>query len=359
MDIKGKRIHITGSADSACSYELLKYSHSLISSLTAAFLEAGANFLVGIGKEPVVHVDDSESLSIIFDWTILARIHQAIKEENLDPTRYNERLIYTIATVKTENQIPEHRRIIWEELNSTECIELKFLESGWTSGALRRQRQEARGDILIALSGGEGVEHLISLYRGNGKPVIPLDLQLGASCHDGSGGASKFFQDFLAQPENFLPISDTSLAGSLIRKINTSNGRKTVQAVVANIINLVSSLEENNISNKNLGLAENSSNFQNSSKILREDNQEVHKLRCEKLGRLRKALAIETGVAEKFKLENQISEEEKALAALEEKLVGAEISKFREHLTFAMSINAQGFSDCSGGDTVWENAPFR
>jgi hypothetical protein len=31
----------------------------------------------------------------------------------------------------------------------------------------------------------------------------------------------------------------------------------------------------------------------------------------------------------------------------------------REHLTFAMSINAQGFSDCSGGDTVWENAPFR
>jgi len=68
---------------------------------------------------------------------------------------------------------------------------MKFLEPGWTAGALQRQALAQLGEILIALSGGQGVEHLAIEYSTSGKPVVPLDLQLGASSRDGSGGAAR------------------------------------------------------------------------------------------------------------------------------------------------------------------------
>ena len=66
--------------------------------------------------------------------------------------------------------------------------------------------------MLIGLSGGEGVEHLAVEYSSKGKPVIPIDLQLGASERDGSGGASRLFDRawlvrtiFSKSPTGYLP----------------------------------------------------------------------------------------------------------------------------------------------------------
>jgi Fe-S-cluster containining protein len=48
------------------------------------------------------------------------------------------RLVVTIATGKTEDQIPDARRPLWEALRELDAIELEFIEPGWSAGAVRR-----------------------------------------------------------------------------------------------------------------------------------------------------------------------------------------------------------------------------
>ena len=150
---------------------------------------------------------------------------------------------------------------------------------------------------------------------------------MGASCHDGNGGASKLFQEFLAKPEEFLPVTDSSLVGSLIRSICTLDGKKPVQSVVTGIMNLLLSI----VDNSQPGI----STFQdpyNSTQLtinpinvnsIELTNKEIE-LRMQKLQRLRNGLIIETDIAIQFKLEKQVEEEERHLRHLENRLCGTD-----------------------------------
>ena len=86
----------------------------------------------------------------------------------------------------------------------------EFIEPGWSAASLRRQRLAQLGDILIGISGGEGVEHLAVEYSSKGKPVIPLDMQVGASQRVGSGGAARLFGRALTEPADFFQVIASS-----------------------------------------------------------------------------------------------------------------------------------------------------
>src|SRR5712691_974126 len=176
MKVEGRRFHIAGSAHRTSAGELLDYGHSLIANLTDALLEAGGSVTVGVGKEPRA-TNDLSSPSAVFDWTVLERVGVYLRRGGA-PTTVQGPLVATVTSSKTESQIPENRRDLWEQLKKAGSISLEFLDAGWSSGAVRRQRQARLGDVLIILSGGEGVEQLAELYVQAGKPVIPLDLNL-------------------------------------------------------------------------------------------------------------------------------------------------------------------------------------
>lgn len=241
MYVKGQRVHITGSADLDTTPNILSYAHELVTELVKTLIVEGAMFLIGIGKEPLSTPNDGKSLPIIFDWTVLSAVHDCLQQGLISASGFSERPVYTIGTIKTETQIPEYRRDLWESLQMKNVIEIDFLN--WTSGALRRQHQAQRGDILIILSGGEGSEHLAELYMASGKPVIPLDLQIGCSCHDGSGGAPRLAMEMLTQPHRFVRISDVNASGSLVTNLTTRKGKKPVKEVVQAIVKLIRSLE--------------------------------------------------------------------------------------------------------------------
>src|SRR5207237_2444500 len=114
---------------------------------------------------------------------------------------------------------------------------------GWTAGVLRMQPQARRGDLLIILSGGQGVEQMAKQYMEDGKPVIPLDIQIGSSCNDGSGGAPRLAMKMLAEPHTFVRISDTSTAGNLVTSLTTRQGKRPVREVVHGIVKLIQALE--------------------------------------------------------------------------------------------------------------------
>jgi len=241
--IEGRRIHIAGSADKDTPEHLLSYAHELVAHLVQELSKEGATFILSVGKEPLSQPENPSSPSIIFDWTALAATHKSLQDGIAHAQGVQGRLITTVVTSKTERQIPEYRRHIWNELRAANAVKLVFIEPGWASGGLRRTRQAQLGDILIALSGGEGVEHLAQEYTAAGKPVIPLDLDIGSSRGDGSGGAARLAREALAHPERFARHPDPDAAGDLLARLATHQGKVVTTEVVKAVIDVIHALE--------------------------------------------------------------------------------------------------------------------
>jgi len=82
-----------------------------------------------------------------------------------------------------------------------------------------RERQVLRGDILVAFGGGAGVEHLAERYRDEGKPVVPIDAELGAFNNDGNGGSRFLHERALSDPDAFFRLRDG--AGSAAARLSS------------------------------------------------------------------------------------------------------------------------------------------
>jgi nucleoside 2-deoxyribosyltransferase len=240
MNLRGRRIHIMGSADPQGDEAKLIYGQRLISELVTALSVKGALFVIPFGKEP--RQKDRDGPAIIFDWTVAEAVHCALVNGKALPSGANGQLIFTLATSKTDAQIPGERRHIFEDLRKRDAISMEFLNPGWTSGAYRRQRLAQVGDILIGVSGGEGVEHLAVEYSSRGKPVIPLDLNIGSASHDGSGGASRLFFRALSDPSDFFRVINGQSASDLLDRTRTRDGATETHKVVAAIVKLLDAL---------------------------------------------------------------------------------------------------------------------
>jgi hypothetical protein len=243
MRIEGRRIHIAGSSAPDTDDQLLLYAHELVASLVHALSKEGAIFLLNVGDEPLVRPDDPSSPSIIFDWTLLATASECLKKHIAHSMGPQGRFITAIATHKSLNKIPESRQALWKELGAEDAVRLEFVHPGWSSGAVRRTRQAELGDILIALSGGEGTEHLAQLYALAGKPVIPLDLVLGSSKGDGSGGAARLASKALTTPDQFVRVSDPDSAAALFARLATCQGKREPATVAQAVVQLIHALE--------------------------------------------------------------------------------------------------------------------
>lgn len=242
MQIQGCRIHIAGSAEPDISPDLLHYGHVLVEALVRILMAKGAKFLVGIGKEP--HLEEKpESLPVIFDWTVVATIADCLKSGATTLLRWQGEVLTTVATQKTDEQIPEDRRGIWQEMLACGAVQVEYIEPGWASGAVRRIHMAELGDVLIILSGGEGVEHLAREYALQGKYVIPIDLDLGSSAGDGTGGASRLAGEMLTHPDRFFRLSRPSTTGELLTKLATRRGQSPAERVAQGIVDLIEAIE--------------------------------------------------------------------------------------------------------------------
>ncbi len=240
MQIAGRRIHFAGSAAEDRNWSLIRYAHDLVAELARELAGREATFTVGVGKEPLVS-DYPTSPAKIFDWTVLATLNEALASGLAQPAPQG-RLVATVGTSKTDRQIPEGRRAVWEELNNAGGVEIHFVEQGWASGAYRRNQLARFGDVLLALGGGEGVEHLAQLYSLARKPIIALDLDLGAGSADGSGGAKHLAAQSLAEPGSFIRLTDPTAAGSLLMSLSTREGTRPKEQVVAAVVKLIEAL---------------------------------------------------------------------------------------------------------------------
>ena len=241
MKMHGRRILIAGSADVQAPEADLFYAHALIRELVRDLAATGAAFVVSFSKEPLLDGRE-DGPSIIFDWTVAESIRSALADGQAQSLGPSGKIIATIATEKTFAQIPQHRRELYDALRSAGAVSMEFLEPGWGSGAVRRQRQSQLADILIAISGGEGVEHLAQEFASLGKSVIPLDLDVGASCRDGSGGGAKLFREGLREPSLFFNVRSGESGPELLDRCAARGGAIRTSQVTAAVLRLVDAL---------------------------------------------------------------------------------------------------------------------
>ncbi len=242
MDIQGRRIHIAGSASQSVDPRLLDYGHDLIRYVTQMLCAMGAVFLVQVGGEP--RIDQQQGrLPMIFDWTVIDAVNDCLDSGRATSSSWRGPVLATIATSKTERQIPKDRRNMWEQLLTQNAVQVEYLAPGWSSGAVRRNRMAELGDILVVLSGGEGAEHLANEYSMRGKPVLPFDLDLGSGSGDGAGGAARLAGQMKAHPERFAQFTKGSVVGSLITRMATQGGRVPAKNVSEAVVDIMKAIE--------------------------------------------------------------------------------------------------------------------
>lgn len=210
--MRGLRVHLTGSAAKDCNAVHLGTAHSFVHAFVEEVVASGGGIVLQAGFEP----RGDSGLPCIFDWTALEIVAAAPDPAPEWPTLRPDRFV-AVASQRGLEKVPDDRGEIWGRCRNRSDFQLDVAPPGWRMAGIIRERQVLRGDILVALGGGAGVEHLAELYRAEGKPVIPIYAELGALNRDGNGGSRFLYERALSIPDSFFRLRDGvgSAAGRL------------------------------------------------------------------------------------------------------------------------------------------------
>src|SRR5437870_4840267 len=151
----GKYIHIAGSASKLRDAALIRYAHDVVRRMTTEILRSGGGLVLFAGKEPVQAADIPGSPATIFDWTILEAADSVSTQGRL-PWPHSRPPLVVVISEKAEEEIPDHRRVLWERLLKSGFVRVEYIQPGARSGALLRERQAQFANALICLGGGTG-----------------------------------------------------------------------------------------------------------------------------------------------------------------------------------------------------------
>ena len=245
--MKPKRILIAGSASKTCDGERLDRALEFVREAAFAILRSGNSVTVFAAREPV----NADKRPVVFDWEVLRAVDDYLKNEAGSAER-------TMAQVVTGadsliKRFGEENACLMQRLQSKGAIEVHPLSESLHTGGNYRAELVDVSDAMIAVGGGTGVYDTGHKMIAEGKPVMPMDVQIGSSQDDGDG-ALQLMAEMKAAPQRFLlygheVVSKKILALSLERPYKPT---KLVANDVARILNL----ELSGRNNKTLRLAD-------------------------------------------------------------------------------------------------------
>lgn len=237
MRLDRLRLLVTGSIAADCDAATAAYAHGIVGHTISTLAPLGVRFEIMPGRAPAT---GSHGLPVAFDWEMLREIDASLARGAV--TVSAGPLVSCTTTLKTLERIPSEYRAAWDRLQSAGAMHVRFVPPGWNSGAIRRSRAAESADVMLALGGGEGVEHLAGEFLRRGRPVIPLDLQVMGSTGDGTGGAGRLLREYLSAARPPYVLRDGSSPVSLLSRLLLKDHQLEPAAVAAHVADILSQL---------------------------------------------------------------------------------------------------------------------
>ena len=178
----GKFILFSGTASSSCPAERLDAAVKFLDAFVQQILQAGGGFVVLLGDEDRTKGDDGKPCT--FDWTILRAVERYAESTTAAPKIYARVVMSDDAWTSRMN---DGNRKTFLNLQQRRVLEVERIgRERFTGGEYRRVECEL-ADALIAMGGGKGTYSVGLEMQELGKPVLPLDLEIGAFSEDGEG----------------------------------------------------------------------------------------------------------------------------------------------------------------------------
>ena len=237
MSLAGYYIGIDGSSSPTDDPSLRARVHVMMRALARAILTAGGGIVTLVSSDRRADAEDPDT-ALTFIWTLLSEI-----DAYSDPQPGRGPLCRAVLSPKTPSErIPPHRQEMWSRLLERAVVDLKHVEERKHLGVYLRAEQAERGDALVVVGGGKGVQNLADMYLEDGRPVIPLDADLRGSNNDGPGAAS-LNAEALVKPERFVPFAP----GRLLRDLpllSFRSGGAPPEKIAERLVLLLSDLLE-------------------------------------------------------------------------------------------------------------------
>lgn len=202
MDTKNGYILIAGSASADCDGERIERALRFVRNVTTAILDSGNAVSVLATYEPT-RTENGVEVPIAFDWEVLRTVDRYVQNR---PGGDAGRVLVRAATgadSETKRFNCQQRQLI-RRLQDKGALEFHYIPEAVYSGGDYRNCLVNMSDGMIAIGGGKGTYIAGKMMLDAGKPVMPMDIPIGASHKDGEG-ALKLLAEMKADSKLFLP----------------------------------------------------------------------------------------------------------------------------------------------------------
>ena len=197
--MKGKFVLVSGTASRSCTQQPLDIAFEFVEQLTTEILKSGGGLVVLLGDENQTKGADGRPR--IFDWVIMRAIER-FAETTVASNRTLVRVV--VSDDAWQRKMDERNRLTFANLQQRGVLEVERIRKElYTGGEYRRSECEL-ADGLVALGGGKGTYTVGNDMLDLGKPVLPLDLEIGALSEDGEG-ALQLHRELLVDPRPYFP----------------------------------------------------------------------------------------------------------------------------------------------------------
>ena len=197
--MEGKFVLLSGTASRSCSVQQLDLAIRFVQLFVAEVLKAGGGMVVLVGDEKRGPAPDDGPR--VFDWTVLRAVEEYVAVTT-EPVRTYARVVMSDHT--WSSKLDDGNRGTLTHLQQRRVVEFERIRREEFTGGEYRKLECELADGMIALGGGKGTYIAGRQMIEFGKPVLPLDLEIGALYEDGEG-ARLLHKELQSEPSEFLP----------------------------------------------------------------------------------------------------------------------------------------------------------
>ena len=197
--MKGKFILISGSASSSCPEAKLDRAIDFVRCFVGEVLRREGGLVVLASDDSATL--DSRCVPRIFDWVVLREVEQYVESTTEGP-RKRARVVMPAHVV--ESRLSEGNLRTLSNLQQRGVVEVERIRREEYTGGRYRELQVELADAMVAIGGGKGTYICGMDVLAAGKPVLPVDLNLGAFSGDGDG-AILLHRELMDDPARFFP----------------------------------------------------------------------------------------------------------------------------------------------------------